>query len=290
LYPPGRLTLRRALEQRLGSRLTYVPGANVDAPLDIQAAASAANAADVVVLCLGEMSYAETPGNIDDLSLPHAQLRLADAVLAAGKPVVLVMIEGRPRIIRTIADKVAGTLIALNPGSEGGVAIADVLLGEVNPSGRLPITYPRQPNSLMTYDHKAIEDADASFGQKAFQPQFEFGSGLSYTTFEYSGLTAPPTATFLRGIDVSLTVRNTGKRAGTEVVQLYVSDRVASVPPPGKRLKRFVRVDLAPGASRQVAFHLTRDDLSFFGPRGRVAEPGAFTLSAGGLTRDVVVK
>ena len=128
-------------------------------------------------LCLGEMSYAETPGNIDDLQLPDAQLRLAEAVLAAGKPVILLMIEGRPRIIRTIADRAAGIVIALNPGMEGGTAIADILSGEINPSGRLPITYPRFPNALFTYDYKAYDDRDLTAASTTFKPQFAFGSG-----------------------------------------------------------------------------------------------------------------
>ena len=158
------------------------------------------------------------------------------------------MIEGRPRIIRTLADRAAGIVIALNPGMEGGTAIADVLSGEVNPSGRLPITYPRFPNALFTYDYKAYDDHDLTAPSTTFKPQFAFGSGSSYTTFEYAGLTADGKATtFDQGIDVSVTVRNTGKRAGTEVVQLFVSDRVASVTPPIKRLKRFTRVDLPAG-------------------------------------------
>ena len=190
LYPADRPTVRRALEARLGGRLTYVPGSTYDKAIDVQAAATAAASADVVVLCLGEMSYAETPGNIDDLQLPDAQLHLAEAVLAAGKPVVLLMIEGRPRIIRTLADRAAGIVIALNPGMEGGTAITDVLSGEVNPSGRLPITYPRFPNALFTYDYKAYDDHDLTAPSTSFKPQFAFGSGSSYTTFEYAGLTA----------------------------------------------------------------------------------------------------
>jgi beta-glucosidase len=290
LYPGDRPTVRRALESRLGTRVAYVPGATYDKVVDLQAVSSAAATADAVVLCLGELSYAETPGNIDDLALPEAQRRLAEAVMATGKPVVLVMIEGRPRIIHAIADRAAAILIALNPGMEGGTAIADVLLGEVNPSGRLPITYPRYPNALFTYDYKTFDDKDLAGASTAFRPQFAFGSGLSYTTFEYSGLTTDARSTFDRGIDVSVTIRNTGKRAGTEVVQLFVSDRVASVTPAIKRLKRFVRVDLPPGGSRDVRFHLSRDDLTIIGADLRpVAEPGTFTLTVGGLRHDVIV-
>jgi len=292
LYPADRHTIRAALAARLGDRVTFVPGTTFDKEHDVAAAASAAARADAVVLCLGEMSYAETPGNIDDLSLPPAQLRLADAVLSAGKPVILVMVEGRPRLIDTIADRAAAILIALNPGLEGGDALADVLMGDVNPSGRLPITYPREPNALLTYDHKAFEEQDTAFGLKAFHPQFEFASGLSYTRFEYSGLTvSPDTPAFDRGIDVSVVVRNSGSRPGTEVVALFVADRVASITPPVKRLRRFARVDLKPGEVRTVSFHLSRDDLSFIGIDNKpVAEPGLFTLMIGGLSRDVTVK
>src|SRR5205807_9053650 len=134
-------TLRGAMAARLGVRATYAPGLD-----DISGAAAAARASDVVVACLGEASYAETPGNIDDLALPDAQLRLTEAVAGAGKPVVLVLIEGRPRVVRTIVERASGIVLALNPGMEGGAAIADVLLGEVNPSGKLPITYPRFAN------------------------------------------------------------------------------------------------------------------------------------------------
>ena len=149
----------------------------------------------------------------------------------------------------------------LTAGTEGGTALADVVFGEVNPNGKLPITYPRYPHALRTYDHKAFEEQDTSFGLKAFQPQFEFGFGLSYTTFDYSGLSVEPrTVGRGSGVTVSVTVRNSGRRAGSEVVQLFVSDHVASVTPPVKRLKRFVKVTLEPGESRQVQFRLTRDD------------------------------
>src|SRR6185437_9996017 len=154
------LTIRGALEARLGGRVTYVPGADYAKEIDIAAARAAAAQADAVVLCLGELSYAETPGNIDDLELPDAQIRLAREVAAAGRPVILVLVEGRPRLIRRIADGVQAVVLGLNPGEEGGQAMADVLLGNVNPSGRLPITYPREPNALIPYDHKAFDEQE----------------------------------------------------------------------------------------------------------------------------------
>ena len=287
LYPTDRPTVRGALEKRLGGRVSYVPGADFDKEIDVAAARSAAAQADVVVLCLGELAYAETPGNIDDLELPDAQVRLAREVAAAGKPVVLVLLEGRPRLVRKVADSARAIVAAFNPGIEGGQAIAEVLTGEVNPSGKLPITYPREPNSLVPYDHKAFDEQE-----KSFRPQFEFGSGLSYTTFEFSGLTVTPADGPLAGTtDVSVTVKNTGTKAGAEVVQLYLSQKTASVTPPVKRLKRFVKVPLSVGESRAITFHLTRDDLSFIGRDGkRTAEPGTFTIAVGPLRQDIARK
>jgi beta-glucosidase len=290
-YPADRPTIRRAIEQRVGaSNASYVPGVEFDKVVDINAAVSAAKSADIVVLCLGEKSYAETPGNIDDLTLPDAQLRLAREIAAVGKPVVLVLVEGRPRIISAIADQVPAILLGLNPGHEGGTAIADVLFGDVNPSGRLPITYPRLPNALLTYDHKAFEETDTSFGLTAFRPQFEFGHGLSYTTFEYSALTASA-ANGQFPIEVNVTVRNSGSRAGAEVVELFVSQKTASVTPPVKRLRRFIKVSLAPGAAEPLHFSLDTSDLSYIGTAGKpTTDPGIFTVMVGTLRQDVTIR
>ena len=289
LYPQDRPTILRALETRLSGRVTYIAGSDYAKDIDLSGVRAAAAQVDAVVLCLGEPPYAETPGNIDDLELPEAQIRLAREVAAAGRPVVLVLVEGRPRLIRRIADAAQAIVLGLNPGHEGGQAIADVLTGQVNPSGRLPITYPRDPNGLRTYDHKAFEEQDTSFGLKAFQPQFEFGFGLSYTSFEYSGLSVTPAdAPLATPIDVALTVRNVGSQPGAEVVQLYLAQKSASVTPPVKRLKRFVKVPLAAGETRTVKFRLTRNDLTFVGRDGRrTAEPGSYAILVGALKQDV---
>ena len=290
-YPRDRATIRRAIEERAGSaNVTYLPGADFDKPLDSNAVASAARSADAVVLCLGEKSYAETPGNIDDLTLPQAQLSLARDVAAAGKPVVLVLVEGRPRVISAIAEQMSAIVLGLNPGLEGGTAIADVLFGDVNPSGKLPITYPRSPNALLTYDHKAFEEQDTTFGLTAFKPQFEFGFGLSYTTFEYSALTASA-ANGQFPIEVSVGVRNAGARAGAEVVEVFVSQKAAPITPPVKRLRRFVKIPLAPGATQQLHFTLTKNDLSYIGAAGKpVTDPGVFTVMVGNLRQDVTIR
>jgi beta-glucosidase len=301
LYPKDRPTIRRAIEARAGAaNVTYVPGTQIIRPVgspsnstptdvevevDIPAAVRAAGNADVVVICLGEGSYTETPGNITDLTLGEPQLKLAEAMEATGKPAVLVLVEGRPRIINRIVDKAGAVLMAYNPGNEGGQAVADVLFGDFNPSGKLPFTYPRTPNGLITYDHKAFETEDTAFGNMAFKPQFEFGQGLSYTTFAFSDLRlSQKTITGNGDLSVSVTVTNSGRRAGKEVVQLYVSDLVASLSPAGKRLKRFAKVYLESGQSRTVTFRLRKDDLSFIGADNKpVIEPGEFEVMIAGL-------
>jgi beta-glucosidase len=303
LYPTDRDTIRGAIERKIGAgNVTYVPGTKITRPagstsnntptdqeeeVDIPAAVRAAQAADVVVLALGEGSYCETPGNITDLTIGEPQLKLADAVIATGKPVVLVLVEGRPRIINRIADRVPAIIMAYNPSNEGGTAIADVLFGDVNPSGKLPFTYPRTPNGLINYDHKPFETENTAFGNMAFKPQFEFGEGLSYTTFGYKDLRLDrSTISANDELAVTVTVTNTGQRAGKEVVQVYVSDLVASISPPGKRLRRFAKVDLQPGQSRTLTFKLGREDLSFIGTDNKpVAEPGEFDITVGGLTQ-----
>jgi beta-glucosidase len=302
LYPKDRPTIRRAIEEKVGaSNVVYVPGTRLvrpsgspsnstptltDEEVDIAAAARAARDADVVVLCLGEGSYAETPGNITDLTLGEPQLRLARAIEETGKPVVLVLVEGRPRVIASIADGARAILMAYNPSNEGGQAVADVLFGDFNPGGKLPFTYPRSVNNIFAYDRKQFEDADTSFGNLATAPQFEFGRGLSYTTFAYSDLrTGSPTMSAGGSMPLSVTVTNTGRRAGSETVILYVRDVAASIAPPGKRVRRFAKIYLEPGQSRTVNFLLRAEDLSFIGADNRpLTEPGDFEVMAGGLT------
>src|SRR5258707_10740643 len=281
MYPKDRATILRAIQEKIGAaNVTYVPGTTYNKEVDITKAAEAASKADAVVICLGEWAYAETPGNIPDLSLPDAQLNLAMKVMETKKPVILLLTEGRPRIISRIVDSAQAIVMAYNPSNEGGQAIAEILFGDVNPSGKLPITYPRATNRLFTYDHKMFSGEDWGEGKAMAAPQFEFGSGLSYTTFSYSDLhVAPTTASGTQTIRVDVTVNNTGSRAGKELVQLYLNERVASVTPPLKRLKRFAKVSLQPGESRQVSFELTSEDLSFISADNkRIVEPGVFDV------------
>jgi len=308
LYPKDRHTIRQAIEAKIGTaNVTYVPGTRIfrkpnttsnnnptdqEEEVDIPAAVRAAQNVDVVILALGEGSYCETPGNITDLTLGAPQLKLAEAILATGKPVVLVLVEGRPRIINRIADDMKAVLMAYNPSNEGGTAVADVLFGDINPSGKLPYTYPRTPNGLITYDHKSFETENTAFGNMAFKPQFAFGEGLSYTTFAYSDLRVDKqTISGNEELTISVTVANSGRRAGKEAVLVYVSDLVATLSPPNKRLRRFAKVNLEPGQNRTLTFKLRREDLSFIGPDNKpIAEPGEFTVTIGGLTQRFILK
>jgi len=307
LYPTDRLTVRKAIEAKVGaSNVTFVQGTKItrgpgpsngtptdqEQEIDIAAAVRAAQNVDVVVLALGEGSYCETPGNITDLTIGEPQLKLAEAIKATGKPVVMVLVEGRPRIINRIADGASAILMAYNPSDEGGRAIADILFGDVNPSGKLPFTYPRTPNGLINYDHKPFETENTAFGNMAFNPQFQFGEGLSYTTFAYSDLRlGKQTISANDELPVSVTVKNTGNRAGKEAVLVYVSDLVASISPPGKRLRRFAKISLDPGQSKTLTFKLRREDLSFIGSNNKpTLEPGDFEVRIGSLSQKFTLR
>ena len=308
LYPTNKMTIQQAIkakigegrfEFRQGTRLTRPPGspANTtptmfDEEVNVRDAVEEARDSDVVVLCLGEGSYTETPGNLTDLTLPEMQLRFAEQIIATGKPVILVLVQGRPRLFSRIADRVQAILMAYNPSDEGGRAIADVLFGDYNPNGKLPFTYPRHPNNYMTYDHKLFETEDTNFGNVATRPQFDFGTGLSYTTFRYSDLAVSPKSASMTGnVNVSVKVTNTGARAGKETVILYVRDEAATIVPPGKRVRRFAKVHLDPGQTKTLSFSLNRNDLSFIGANNRpVVEPGDFTVLVGGLTEKFALR
>ena len=302
------MTIRQAVEAKVGrknfefvqgTRITRKAGSpsnstptDVDEEVDVKKAVDEAKDSDVVVLCLGEGSYTETPGNITDLTLPETQLKFAEAIIATGKPVVVVMVEGRPRVISRIADRVPGLLLALNPSNEGGTAIADVLFGDYNPNGKLPFTYPRNPNNLIMYDHKLFETEETAFGNVANKPQFEFGTGLSYTTFAYSNLRLSQPSIPMNGeITVSVNVKNTGARAGKETAILYLRDEVATLSPAGKRVKRFAKVYLEPNQSKTLTFRLNREDFSFINTDNKpIVEPGDFTVMVGDQSGKFTVK
>jgi len=288
-YPDGPRTLLEAMLKRARD-VRYVPGSAFADTMDAAAAARAARDADVAVVAIGEEAYAETPGNIDDLTLPEPQLRLVEAIQATGTPVVLVLVEGRPRVISRIADRARGIVMAYWPGMQGGEALAQLLFGEADFSGKLPFTYPRSTNQLVPYDHKNT-DALGQDAASAFHPQWELGTGLGYTTFAYAGLrTGAPSIRPGGTLPVTVTVRNSGGREGTETVLLFTRQRFATLTPAVRRLRGFQRVTLKPGESRAVTFTLSTDELTYVGRDGRpVLEPGIFDVMAGGLTASFTV-
>lgn len=281
-------TVQQALEAQLGNKLKYEQAVSFDENLNIVKAVVAAKDADVIVVCLGENSYTEFFGNIDDLTLDQAQLDLVKALADTGKPIVLVLLQGRPRSIAKIAEYCQAILVGFLPGNEGGQAVADILVGNTCPSGKLPITYPKYPNALGTYDYKHPENLELQGVEGGFNPQFEFGHGLSYTTFEYSNLELSHAKLDQREtISISVEVKNTGKLAGKEVVQLYLSDLYASITPPVRRLKRFEKINLEPGESQTVRFTLDNKDLAFVGRDNEwIVEPGTFRIQVANLTEE----
>ncbi len=280
LYPKDKPTLLQALRGKTSGKVTFVGGQRFSDEINIEQAVTEARNHDVVILALGEKPYCETPGNIDSLALDPVQMQLARAIFEIGKPVILVTFGGRPRIITEIADKARAVVLGFLPGMEGGAAMADILFGDVNPSGKLPLTYPRAVNDILPYDHKPIE----AYEGNQYRPLYPFGHGLSYTTFQTSGLALDKTQ-IRQGdsIDVSVSVKNTGPRAGKETVMVYVHDVAASVSRPVKQLKAFQKVDLKPGEQQRLQFTLTPEDLSFIGlEMKRVIEPGEFEVMVGG--------
>ncbi|MBN2129095.1 MAG: glycoside hydrolase family 3 C-terminal domain-containing protein, partial [Sedimentisphaerales bacterium] len=283
LYPQDKHTILEAIRDKLGAdNVTYVEAVAFDKEIDIASAVAAAGDVDAVVACIGEPTYCETPGNIDDLTMSAPQLKLVTELARTGKPVVLVLVQGRPRVIRPIVDDAEAIVMAYLPGVEGGQAVADVLFGDVNPSGRLPLTYPKFPGGFTTYDHKTSEEK----ATKGLNQQWPFGFGLSYTTFAYKGLRLDRSEMTAKvPLTVTLEVTNTGQMAGKHTVQLYLSDLVASVTPPVKVLKRFQKIELEPGQTETVRFELTWDDLAFIGPDNKpTVEPGEFKVHAGELS------
>jgi len=234
----------------------------------------------VAIFCIGETPGTEIPGNIDDLAaeINAGDKQLFDFFVQNQVPVVLVLATGRPRIITEYANKSTAVLQAYLPGNEGGTAIAKIIYGATNPSGKLPYTYPRFAGDVVHYDHKSTEKNDKLFGTNAYQPLFDFGSGLSYTQFGYTNLLVSPSKD--QGFQVSTTITNTGKVAGKEVCQLYYRDEYASVTPSVKKLCAYLKTRLLqPGESETITFNVSREDLSFINKDlQRVTEPGDFTF------------
>ena len=259
----------------------------------IERVVSAAQQADIIIACIGENSYTETPGNLNDLWLSENQRNLVKALAKTGKPVILVLNEGRPRLIADIEPLAKAVLHIFLPGNYGADALANLLSGEANFSAKMPYTYPREINSLNTYDYKVSEEVGTMAGAYNYDAkvslQWPFGYGLSYTTFDYANLRVDKTSfTADDVLTVTVDVKNTGNRAGKEAVLLYSSDLIASIVPDNRRLRDFTKVALAPGETKTVTFQLPAKELAFVGADGRwTLEEGDFTLKVGKLTQNV---
>lgn len=259
----------------------------------IQEAVVAAKDADVIVACIGENSYTETPGNLTDLWLSENQRNLVKALAQTGKPVILVLNEGRPRLIADIEPLAQGIINILIPGNMGGDALANLVSGKSNFSGKMPYTYPKEINSLANYDFKKSEEVGTMEGAYDYNAkitqQWGFGYGLSYTSYKYSNLKVSQ-SDFRHGdiIKVSVDVKNTGKVAGKESVLLFSSDLIASVVPDGRRLRAFDKVELQPGETKTMTFELKADDLAFVGWNGKWRlEEGDFKLMIADQSADI---
>lgn len=281
----------QVMRNAMGERLTYVKGYDLSSlggweqcsVVDIEKAVRAASSVDKIIVCLGEMPATEKPGDTRTLNLCEEQQRLVQALQETGKPVILVLFFGKPHIIREIEPKSDAILHAYLPGDFGGEALADILFGSSNPSGKIPYTYPRYDGVVEHYDHVPAEEKTNKTLGKAIDPQWEFGHGLSYTTFSYRDLMLSKTE--LNGkeeLAATVTLENTGKIAGKEVLQWYISDLYASVTPAGKKLKGFQKVALLPGERKTVSFTITPEMLKFYGVDNQwIAEPGEFILQVG---------
>ena len=288
----NKFTILDALQNQNGLNISYELGVSIDSIQNIEACLREAKKADKIIICVGETPSTEIVGNINDLTLSFPQIELINQLATLEKPIILVCNFNRPRILNVIESKVDAILYSYLPGDEGGKAIKDVLIGIENPSGKLPFTYPRFVNSFVHYDHKATEDLDVDFSMNAYKPQFDFGFGMSYTTFEYSNLIVSDTNFFdKQKITVSVTVKNSGKVKGKEVVQLYYNDLVASITPSVKKLMKFSKMELKPNETKKIEFEIKKSDFSFINKDlKRVTEPGEIELIINDLKKSIYVQ
>ncbi|MEC9303011.1 MAG: glycoside hydrolase family 3 N-terminal domain-containing protein [Bacteroidota bacterium] len=260
---------------------------------DLQLAIEQAKSFDVAIVCLGELPSTERPGDIYTLDLPKEQQLIVTSLADEGIPIVLVLVQGRPKIIRDIEKLADGIILAYLPGDQGGAAIADIIAGKINPSGKLPFTYPKYNGVKMHYDHKQSEVINANTWKNDFyDPQWDFGFGLSYTDFEYSNLRInKKTISNNDELSISVDITNKGQRKGKEVVQLYMRDHFATISPPLKKLRRFSKIDLSPQETKTVTFTINSEDLKFYGINNEwIVEDGKFSIMIDNLKQDFVFK
>ena len=266
--------------------VTFEQGCDIDTLIHEKIAYNKAQNSDLIIACMGEFPSTEKPGDIHSLNLERAQIEYVKGLAKLGKPIVLVLVENRARIIHEIEPLCESIVLAYQPSENGSDALADVLSGEINPSGKLPITYPKHTNSLILYDHKYTDQLNIDFGLEAFDPEYEFGHGLSYTDFEYSNLIVNKDNN--ESITISVNVKNIGLRDGKESVLVFVSDLYASITPSVKRLRAFNKQMIKAGETITLEFVIERDELAFVNSDNQwVTEPGDYMISVGGLTENI---
>ncbi len=289
---PGKKTILQAMQDVYGTgNVVHTPGTGYEGEVESEAILWAkAAGVDAILVCLGERPATEKPSDIDELDLPSNQLELVKRLHKSGKPIILATLQGRPRILRDIEPLAGAIFHAYWPGHEGGRALASLISGRENPSGKLPYTWPRYSGTLHTYQHKGSDKLDGEFGTEGFHPQWEFGHGLSYTNFTYSGLeVSADTLNTGEELVLRVNIRNTGPYNGKEVVQLYLRDLVASITPDDRKLIAFEKIHLASWESTTLEFTVKYEDLQFVDLNNQwIAERGDFELLVGGLPSDML--
>jgi len=289
-YPSDSKTILQSIIDKAGAAnvvSSSVKGFESPENYDVEKLKAAAANVDVIILCLGENAYAESPGNTRDLALPDNQRLLAEAAVATGKPVILILTEGRPLFITGIEPDMKAILMAYWSGKKTGEAIADVLFGDHNPSGRLPFSYSKSMGEMVLYDRKPSEDIREIFNENVlmngYDPLFPFGWGMSYTTFEYGDIKLSSSTLKANGkLVVNITVKNTGAVDGKHSVELYSHDMYASITPNMRRLRAFQKIFLKAGETKEVSFTIDKNDLAFVNAELKtVTEAGAFEIMIG---------
>ena len=275
-----------------GAELYSNDGYEATRLVDIEDFKHKAQQSDVILLCLGEYPSTEKPGDIRSLNINPEQIELAKIAQETGKPVVLVLVEGRPRIIRDAVENSSAIVQTYLPGDFGAKALSKLLFGEANFSGKLPYSYPKYDGQIEFYDHPRSVDRHKSNGFTAYDPQWDFGFGLSYSTYEYSNLLLDKSEMEVGdSITVSVTVENAGDMDGMETVQMFISDHFASIVPNGKSLKAFNKISLKSGEHSTIQFVISQADLEFVNSEGKWgSEPGLFSVSVGSLTKIFTLK
>ena len=288
----GAKTFFQAIKEQSKGEVLFSQGSKLDGKSNLNETIIKAKLSEVIVICVGEQPATEIPGNIDDLNLPDAQVELVEELSKLNKPIILVMSFNRPRILKSVEVKSSAILHTYLSGDFGGEALAQILFGKSNPSGKLPFTYPKHTGTFINYDHKFTEVFDKDFGKKGFDPQWEFGYGQSYSNFTYSNLIFNK-STFTQNdtISFSLDITNNSEINGKEIIQVYVSDTVASITPSVKRLRAFSKKMIKAQNTETVYFSIPVSELAFVNKNNNwIVEPGCFVLKVGDFKKSFIVE